>query len=436
MEENIWEGFDPNGPDHGLGYESVCACGCGHGHAHMHEDESASAYAHDGAHDYEHAHGHEHERNHEHDHGYDYGSLYQAEPDQPMGYAYEEVCSCGCGHGHAYEDEDYSSYGFGFDDECGCGPDCDCGGDCDCDGDCENIPEPPLAEFDYEHDGVNYHVRRWGTPGEIPLVLLHGFMQTGASWAQVAPRLARHHCLYALDLVGHGASSKPASDAPYAFEAQADAVAAFINDVVAPENAAATPEGALPVKRAHVLGYSMGGRIALDVAIRHADVVYALILESAGLGPADDAERTELEERAQEWADRLHSDGMEAFVDYWEGLPLFQSQQRLSEELRADIRAERVANDADAMARVLLNAGQQTMDSARDNMVALGLLWLPTLYVAGTRDAKYLEIAEQFIREGFDAKPVMAGHNTHLELPAEFCKAVESFLRANELRRF
>ncbi len=405
-----WEDFDPCVYEYGLGYESGCACGCGHRHGHGDEPVYEFVY----------------ESDHEP------GFVYELESEQGLGYGYESVCDCGCGHEH----------GAGYERECDCGSDCDCEsncdcgfhGGCDCEHDAESIPEPPLAEFEYERDGLSYHVRRWGVPGEIPLVMLHGFMQTGATWAHVARRLARHHCLYALDLIGHGKSGKPASDASYTLAAQSDAVAAFIQEVVAPENAAATPVGNLVVRRAHVLGYSMGGRIALDVALRHHDVVYTLILESAGMGPADEEERTQLAKRAQEWVDRLHSDGMEAFVGHWEDMPLFQTQQRLRPELRDAIRAERVANDAEAMARVVLNAGSQTMDAARDNMAMLGQLWLPTLYVAGTRDEKHLEIAERFIHEGFDAKPVMAGHDTHLEMPAEFCKAVESFLRANELR--
>lgn len=407
-------------------------CGCDHEHL---EGESCGC-------------GHEH-----HDHGHVDKSIPAIDFDvEEMGLGWEGVCPCGCGGvGHHVdpagglggseaetadalawrawvnaEPDTYEEFqqGYAFDHE----------GNLLADAEDEIPPEPQLVEFDFEHGGIVYHVRRWGEPGEIPLVALHGFMQTGATWATVAPWLAQGHCVYAPDLAGHGKSGKPADARAYSIPAQSDMVAALISEVVLPETAEATPEGRMPVKRAHVLGYSMGGRIAIDVALRNGSLVYSLILESAGIGPEDEHARAEYAKRADAWACQLREAGMEAFVEYWEGLPLFATQLRLSDEVRASVRAERLANDPEAMALTVENAGQQTMPLADETMEALGLCWMPVFYIAGTRDGKYLELAERFVKEGLDAKPVMGGHNLHLEVPAMFAEALGPHFRNNEVR--
>ena len=414
-------------------HEHDHTCTCGHDHNHAHECEC----------------GHDHEHEHEHIEK----SIPAIDFDvEEMGLGWEGVCPCGCGGvGHHVdgaggmggaeaetadalawrawvnaEPDTYEEFqqGYAFDHDGNLLEELE-----------ETFPEPDFAELDFEHAGVRYHVRRWGVPGEIPIVLVHGFMQTGATWESVAPRLAQDHCLYAIDLVGHGKSSIPADPATYTIPAQSDAIAALIEQVVLPQAAeGAQAAGRIPSKRAHVLGYSMGGRIAIDVVLRHGELVYTLILESAGLGPADETQRAEYAARAEDWAWRLREESMEDFVNYWEELPLFATQQRLPEETQAAIRAERMANDTEAMALSVENAGQHTMPLADETMDALGLCWAPVFYIAGTRDEKYLEIAERFVKEGLDAKAVMGGHDLHLEVPGMFCEALGPHFRNNEMR--
>ena len=412
-------------------------------------------------HDHECTCGHDHEHDHDcgcgHDHHHEHveKSIPAIDFDvEEMGLGWEGVCPCGCGGvGHHVdpaggmggseaetadalawrawvnaEPDTYEEFqqGYAFDHDGNLLEELEV-----------SYPEPAFAEFDFAYEGVTYHVRRWGEPGEIPMVLLHGFMQTGATWEGIAPRLAQDHCLYALDLVGHGQTTIPADPQAYSIPAQSDAIAALIEQVVAPQAAdAAAQLGRTPSKRAHVLGYSMGGRIALDVALRHGDVVLSLILESAGIGPADEAQRAEYAQRAEDWAWRLREESIEDFVNYWEELPLFATQQRLGDDVKAAVRAERLANDTEALALTVENAGQQTMALADETMAALGLCWTPVFYVAGTRDEKYLEIAERFVKEGMDAKPVMGGHNLHLEVPEMFCDALGPHFRNNEIRGF
>lgn len=293
--------------------------------------------------------------------------------------------------------------------------------------------EPAFAELTFEHEGISYHVRRWGDAAQIPIVLLHGFMQSGDGWWVVAPHLAQDHCVYAFDLIGHGASDKPAQRDSYSLAREADAVAAFLAEVVEPAAAASMPASGIR-HRAHLLGYSMGGRVALEVALQHGDLLYSLVLESASIGPVDEGEREQSAQRDAAWAQRLRAESIEEFVSYWETLPLFATQQRLSESLGRAVRAERLANEAEIMANVIEGMGQHTMRLRSETMAMLECTWTPVFYLCGTRDEKYRLLAEEFLKEGFEAKAIMAGHNTHLEAPEYFLDAVRAFFSRVEVK--
>lgn len=286
-----------------------------------------------------------------------------------------------------------------------------------------------------EHAGVRYGVKRWpgpiagvpatspaspSTPSAAPFILLHGFAQSIASWDGVAARLAATRPVYALDLVGHGASDRPADPHAYALDAQADVLLAFARHVAA-------VEGALPV----VVGYSMGGRVALVAATRDphafASTAAALVLEAAGLGPATPDERAAAAARDAANAARLRVDGVAAFMDAWELLSLFATQRNLPLHLQKRLRAGRLANDAEALARTFEHAGQHVMPDRAATLAALETLrerGFPVRYLAGARDEKYAAFARQLAAANLcDVRIVeAAGHNVHLEAPDAFIR--------------
>ena len=167
-------------------------------------------------------------------------------------------------------------------------------------------------------------------------VLLHGFAQTPASWDAVVQQLqAAGHRTYVLDLYESKGDLKLLStegaleDAEQGKGVEGDAGAegalasardplaslgAVCDRVAAIVRLVAQADGA-PV----LVGYSMGGRIAAETVLRHPDLPLAgLVLESAGLGPADEAARVALAERNGAWAQRLREEGVAAFMDWWE----------------------------------------------------------------------------------------------------------------------
>ena len=260
-------------------------------------------------------------------------------------------------------------------------------------------------------------------PSAAPLILLHGFAQSSASWDAVARKLAATgRPIYALDLVGHGESERPADACAYALDAQGEALLSFARMV-------ADREGARPA----VLGYSMGGRVTLAALRRDPRAFAAVVLEAAGFGPATQAERDAATERDAACAARLRADGLEAFMDFWEQLPLFASQRDLPPDVRERLRAGRMANDAEALARTFEQAGQHVMPSRAEALETLDVLRAgdtPLLYLAGERDEKYRALAAQAAEAGATVRIIPgAGHNAHLESPATFAKEVASFLR-------
>ena len=284
----------------------------------------------------------------------------------------------------------------------------------------------------------------------IPYVLLHGFAQAPATWGEVARRLqAAGHRTYAPDLYegkgdlklssweGAGEGEKETEGGEGDTNAGGIAVAerdplaslgAVCDRVAAIVRLVAQADGA-PV----LVGYSMGGRIAAETVVRHPNLPLAgLVLESAGLGPSDEAARATLAERNATWARRLREEGAAAFMDWWETLPLFATQRDLSSEVRVAIRAEREAHSAELLARSLeaWGAHHQAAEAATLSAVSdLARQGVPVLYVAGVLDEKYAAVAARAHAAGVPVVLVPnVGHNVHLESPSAFGGIAEGVL--------
>ena len=252
----------------------------------------------------------------------------------------------------------------------------------------------------FDIDGVG-RIHACGKPGNPLVILLHGFMQTGASWTQIAAQLEGYHVL-APDLLGHGKTLFSRGD-----ELSLEAYVEQVNTLVA---WARKNDLTGRTRSVSLVGYSLGGRIAALYASRYPENVSALILESAGLGSKNDDARTA---RAEKTA-------------------------RMIAELDRSIALD--PTHPLALRANLSDAGQHKMDDLRP---ALARLNKPLLYIVGERDVAYTEIARDLMRTwadehkdsllcgtGFLQIEVMrdVGHNTHLEAPDQFAQVVRAFL--------
>jgi 2-succinyl-6-hydroxy-2,4-cyclohexadiene-1-carboxylate synthase len=250
-----------------------------------------------------------------------------------------------------------------------------------------------------------------------PLVLLHGFTGSTRSWDLLVPGLAGVAECISIDLVGHGQSPAPDRLACYSMDA-------CVADVVG------VLDG-LRLERADVLGYSMGGRVALHLAIAAPRRVRRLVLESASPGLDDSLERAERVRADSALADQIEAEGIAAFVERWEHQPLLALGPAVLPELRERVHSERLRNRPRGLANSLRGMGVGAPASAWDKLAAVSC---PTLLLVGARDAKYRAIAKRMLSRLASADLVVlpdAGHTAHLEQARAFAAAVTEFLKKN-----
>ncbi|MEX2183335.1 MAG: alpha/beta fold hydrolase [Chloroflexota bacterium] len=254
-----------------------------------------------------------------------------------------------------------------------------------------------------------------GAEHGIPLLLVHGFTGRGTSWRAHADAFARHFRVVIVDLPGHGRSAT-APPARLTVERTADDLAVILARI------RAAP--------AHVLGYSLGARIALRLAAAHPGVVRRLVLESPSTGIADPAERDRRHAADEALAATIERDGVAAFVQRWEREPVFASQAvTLTPRRAARQRAIRLANRSGGLAASLRGAGQGAMEPLHDR---LGAVTAPTLVLAGALDPIGRPRAERVAAGIPGARLVVvdgAGHAPHLEQPALFRRLALDFLQ-------
>lgn len=246
------------------------------------------------------------------------------------------------------------------------------------------------------------------------LVMLHGFTGSAAGWGGRLDALAAYGLrVIALDLLGHGRSDAPADPQRYT-------IVRCRQDVLAALQKLGVSKG-----QAILLGYSMGGRIALYSAF--SGFFRTLILESASAGLEDPVEREQRRISDEALAASIERDGVEAFVERWEKLPLFASQEALPLECREILHKQRLQNRAIGLAHSLrgVSLGVQPSLYAR-----LPTLHIPALLIAGELDTKFTMIARhmaQLLPQSQLRIIPGAGHAVHLERPGEFVSLVGDF---------
>jgi len=230
------------------------------------------------------------------------------------------------------------------------------------------------------------------------LVLVHGFTQTGRSWRHVAAALGDSYEVVAVDAPGHGDSAAVRADVPAAARLLGQAGG-----------------------RATYLGYSMGGRLCLQLALDRPTLVDRLVLVSATAGIDDDAERTARRDRDEQLARSIECDGLDAFLVRWVAQPLFVG---LSDPDLDDRRR----NTVEGLATSLRMAGSGTQEPTWHRLATLPM---PVLVVAGALDSKFVALAERLAAAIPSADLAIiegAGHTVHLERPTAVTDLLTTWL--------
>jgi len=204
--------------------------------------------------------------------------------------------------------------------------------------------------------GVRIHIEVRGQGPDV--VLLHGFTGSTRSMAGVAEGLEDRFRILSIDLVGHGRSDAPRAAARYSMECCVDQVAGALDTLVP--------------RRAHLLGYSMGGRVALALCAAQPERVASALLVGASAGIADPDARTARRREDVARAESVERYGMPAFIDAWMTQPMFESQQRrLSAAALDAAREQRLDNRALGLANSLRGMGTGAQEPLHDTIAAV-----------------------------------------------------------------
>jgi 2-succinyl-6-hydroxy-2,4-cyclohexadiene-1-carboxylate synthase len=277
-------------------------------------------------------------------------------------------------------------------------------------------PTPDPQEHLGTFAGLATHYVEQGSG--TPVVLLHGFSGSVETMdGLAAPLAAAGYRVIRMDLMGHGLSAKPAEPGAYTLEAAAAQVVDLIRGHIGAPAA--------------VVGYSMGGRVALAAALGAPELISRLVLIGATAGLSDPALRSARDASDRELADEIEERGTEWFADEWMAKPFLATQRRLGPGHLAAARTQRINNDAAALANSLRGMGTGAQASYWH---LLGSMEPSLLFVAGEDDKKFVEIGEQMVAAVHDGMLVTVpgvGHAAHVEAPHDVAAVIDHFLRSH-----
>lgn len=233
------------------------------------------------------------------------------------------------------------------------------------------------------------------------VLLLHGFTHTGASWEPVVRALAKSYRAIAPDLRGHGEAS----------ERRPVELTAVLADLAG-----------VAGERFLLTGYSMGGRLALHLALAHPERVERLVLIGASAGIADERERTARRKADEQLADEMEHSSIEEFARRWARTPVLGLAAPVAERVHRD----RLRNTPEGLARALRGLGTGALAPVWER---LGELPMPVALVVGERDPKFRAIAVQMASAIPQAELIVVpgtGHAVHLEDPGRVAEIVTS----------
>lgn len=266
---------------------------------------------------------------------------------------------------------------------------------------------PPRRRMDVRGLPYSVLVTAVGPASGGTVLLLHGFAGGADDWTGTMEVLrSAGFGAVGVDLPGHGRTGAPEDPDRYAPACIARDLGNLLD--------------ALGVPSVHVVGYSMGARVALRMALESPGRVRSLILESATTGIADPEARRERGEKDEALARDLEARGIEWFVPHWEALPVFRSQEALDPAVHEAQRARRLRQRPEGLARALRGLGQGAEPDLAPRLAALRV---PVLLLAGELDPPYVAHAERIASLVPGAERVVvggAGHNIHLERPERF----------------
>lgn len=259
---------------------------------------------------------------------------------------------------------------------------------------------------------ASYWYELYGKGHKETLVLFHGFTSRTTTWHPFITDFQKEFQVLMIDLPGHGKTKTPPRTMQ-SFSADFEQILTKLS-----------------IDSCHLLGYSMGGRTALSFAMLYPERVKSLVLESASPGLRTEQERAIRVANDQALMNRIKSDGIAAFVNYWENIPLFNTQKSLPKSTQKKIRQERLSQTVNGLAHSLKYMGTGAQSSWWGHLDRFNN---PVCLLVGEKDNKFLNINKQmtalFPQSEFKVVD-NAGHAIHVEQPEIFGKIVREFIHS------
>lgn len=250
---------------------------------------------------------------------------------------------------------------------------------------------------------VKYNVKLLGQ-GEPIWFLLHGFMGSLHDFDKIAPHLPG--TVLVPDLLGHGLSTSQIPSSRFTVIRQ-------VKDLI-------SLTSHFKISKLNLVGYSMGGRLALSLSLKYPQVISHLFLESSTAGIENKQARQLRQQHDSGLVKKLQTIPLKAFVKQWASQPLFNSQTKLPLDLQEQIELQRKNQDAQGLVGSLKSFGTGVMPNFWPQ---LSKCQIPITLICGFRDQKFRKITLKMAQRFPHVKRMVipkAGHNVHLEKPQQY----------------
>ncbi|GIK21984.1 MAG: putative 2-succinyl-6-hydroxy-2,4-cyclohexadiene-1-carboxylate synthase [Ignavibacteriota bacterium] len=269
-------------------------------------------------------------------------------------------------------------------------------------------------KFDINGLKINAELTADIDPNKKFVILLHGFTGSAEDWQPVIAQMPDKYNYAAIDLPGHGKSDSPSNSQLYSVDSLIQQLK-FIKDKLTKE-------------KVFFVGYSMGGRLALNYAINYPEDVIGLILESSTAGIKNDDERKKRYEIDLKLVEYIESHSIEEFIEFWSDQELFNTQRRFSNDKLKILKKKKAAVNKIGYANSLRGFSTGIMPPVHDQLKNIPF---KVLLITGDLDSKFTGINARIAKRFFKAKHKIvrnSGHNTHLEEPKRFIEIVTNYL--------
>lgn len=261
---------------------------------------------------------------------------------------------------------------------------------------------------------IRYFVRHYEcSENNKPIVLLHGFSGSGESFDHVCTNLSKSSPLWTIDLIGHGKTDSPDVPFYYRLDSQLEQLNTLFSK--------------LKLDSPILLGYSMGGRLAMNYAVNFPDKISGLILESTNTGIENESDKRKRELVDTELSNDIRID-YKSFLKKWNRIPLFKSANSASLKQMENFKRIQKLQNPVGLAHSISQFSPAFMPEISNRLYQIPK---PILIITGENDRKYTELWLDLSRHlRFPHHRIIqnAGHRVHLDNPDDYIMAIENYI--------